>query len=147
VPLPLSLATSQELLQHKVAELYWRVAAKVQEQLAQEFTRAFEEIDHAIDKALVIPLIQSGASTEEVAAVVRQATIVKEAVKEPLWQRIDNFLRENRELRDARAKYAAHHNRIHTSTPLEEPPVVAPAWEGQLPELPTERRMVLLDKV
>lgn len=143
--MPLSLATSQELLQDKVAELYWKVLAEVQAKLVEEFARAFQEIDRAIDRALVVPQLRRGASSREVTAAVKQAAIVKEAVKEPLRQRLGELLAEDRRVAHARAERA--NRRVRTSAPLAEPVVTAVVSSGAPPASPAERKLVLLNKV
>ena len=142
-----------DLLRQRVADLCLGVLAEAQTQVAQaqaqaaqEVAQAFAEIDCAIDEAFDKAFegfkLRPGAPPEEVAAVVEQAAIIKEAVKESLWQRGANILERDRKVRSVRAEHA-HRTRTEQPTLLTKP-VRAVAWEGaELPEPHHERTVIL----
>jgi hypothetical protein len=141
------VSLDRQLLRRRVTDFQLAVLAEARALAAEHLADAFAEIDRAIDKALVVPQLRRGAPREEVAAVVRQATVLKETVKESLRQRLANVWQQDRQALRSNTEYARRRNRIHTT----ETPIVTrtvASVPSQLPPArPAERRLVLADKV
>lgn len=134
--------SNNELLQ-RAADFRLGVFAEVWNLVAECLAECLPEIDRALEECLVVPQLRTLSA--------RSPALVVEVAKESLWQRVADFREgvadfweEDRRMTQTKAEEA---RRRIPHTPTLTAPVVAPAWEGQLPELPTERRMVLLNKV